>query len=147
MCIRDRPKTGQKIWSLKFSLYDDNKLFESNASFSRYIEGGYSRITDNEIYDTDNFQDNGEGGKEFKATSSYDANSFITNVLNWVCMGDKFIFQPNNEVHGGDAYYLCRLETNEIRIKRKYDRLYEFSLKIIEVINWVTIEQGSQDFI
>ena len=130
-------KKGRKVWNLNFSLYDDNKLLSQNTNISRYIEGDYEAAINNELYSTSDLQVSSEytSGQEFKSTGLYDANSFFTNVLNWICMGDRFIFQPNSDYSGGDSYYLCEVDLDEISNKRKYDRIYEFKLQIIEVIN------------
>ena len=61
------------------------------------------------------------------------SDSFVSQVLNKVGNGQKFIFQPDNTNNNPDQFAICQLDQNSLDITQVANNIYDISLKIREV--------------
>lgn len=116
-------RRGRRIWTLKFNYLLNEDLFSSNYTNNDYIESSVGfNSEDLSIEDL----------SKLEYTISND-NSFISQVLNKIGNGDKFIFQPDKNNSNADQFAICILDQNNLQIKRITKSLYNIKLKIKEV--------------
>ena len=60
-------------------------------------------------------------------------DSFHAQVLNRICLGQRFIFQPDNTNNNPDQFAICTLDQNSFKIERAAPNVYNISMKIKEV--------------
>ena len=120
-------RNGRRNWNLKFSFISDKDLFPTNSNSSNFMQT-------TSIYQ--NFQDfesnKTSSGYQFIETIA-DHNSFISQVLNYVGNGHRFIFHPDIVNENPDQFAICILDQDSLNISQKSFKAYEFSLKIKEV--------------
>ena len=118
-------RNGRRVWNLKFSYMTDKNLFSSNYMSNNYIESSTG-------YDSADLDTDADGNNVF-----YDnidtSDSFVSQVLNKVGNGQKFIFQPDNTNNNPDQFAICQLDQNSLDITQVANNIYDISLKIREV--------------
>ena len=60
-------------------------------------------------------------------------DSFHAQVLNRICLGQRFIFQPDNTNNNPDQFAICTLDQNSFKIERVAFNVYNIGMKIKEV--------------
>ena len=121
-------RRGRRIWDMTFSYVSEKDLFASNYMSNTYInnpqDSSNDAYNDNEDLVTDR--------SEFEYTLDND-DSFVSQVLNKVGNGQRFIFQPNNNDNNPDQFAICQLDQDSLNIERMTKNLYKISLKVREV--------------
>tara|TARA_R110002020_G_scaffold134757_1_gene300931 strand:- start:32 stop:1228 length:1197 start_codon:yes stop_codon:yes gene_type:complete len=119
-------RNGRRVWSLKFSYFADEDLFASNYMSNTHLNYN-STNTD---YDTNS--DLNSDNTEFEYTLDNDS-SFIAKVLNFVGNGERFIFQANKDSSNPSDFAICILDQKSFKISQKAYKVYNISMKIMEV--------------
>ena len=121
-------RNGRRTWSMKFSYISDKDVFASNYMSNTYLQD--PKDTDNNDYNTN--EDLTTDRTAFEYTLDND-DSFVSQVLNKVGNGNKFIFQPDNNANNPSDFAICQLDQDSLSIKQVAFNTYEFALKIREV--------------
>ena len=118
-------RNGRRTWSMDFSYISDKDLFASN-----YMDTHYTETTDD--YNSEDLGTiNSETNQLYYNINTDD--SFIAQVLNRVGNGERFIFQPDNTNNNPDQFAICVLDQNSLKIDQVAYKVYNISLKIMEV--------------
>lgn len=117
-------RNGRRTWNMKFNYLDEKDLFSSNYTSSDYMSNliNYS-ISDIEVYD----------GRSHHLFNINNDDSFVSQVLNKVGNGQRFIFQPNNTANNPSDFAIAMLDQDSLQIKQVANGVYDISLKITEV--------------
>lgn len=121
-------RNGRRNWNLKFSYISAKDIFSSNSMSNTYIQDPDDSAND-EYYDNDDLITD-------RTAFEYNIDNddcFISQVLNKVGNGDKFIFQPDNNANNPSDFAICQLDQNSLSIKQVAHNTYDISLKIREV--------------
>ena len=117
-------RNGRRVWNLSFSYISDEDLFASNYMGNNYLET------------EDNYNSNDLELVNSNNTFYYNINndkSFISQVLNKVGNGQRFLFQPDNTNNNPDQFAICVLDQDSFSISQVAFKSYNISLKIKEV--------------
>ena len=99
------------------------------AAISNYLENEST----NSDYNSDDLGDSdGNSDNVFEYNINND-NSFVSQVLNKVGGGQRFIFQPDNTNSNPDQFAICVLDQDSLEIKQVAHKVYNISLTIKEV--------------
>ena len=118
-------RNGRRVWNLSFSYISDEDLFASN-----YMGSNYAETTSN--YNSDDIDVDSNSNNVFYYNINND-KSFISQVLNKVGNGQRFLFQPDNTNNNPDQFAICVLDQDSISISQTAFKSYNISLKIKEV--------------
>lgn len=121
-------RNGRRNWNLKFSYISAKDIFSSNSMSNTYIQDP-NDSANNEYNDNDDLTTE-------RTAFEYNIDNddcFISQVLNKVGNGDKFIFQPDNTANNPSDFAICQLDQDSLSIKQVAHNTYNISLKIREV--------------
>tara|TARA_Y100001963_G_scaffold34625_1_gene48213 strand:+ start:223 stop:1239 length:1017 start_codon:yes stop_codon:yes gene_type:complete len=118
-------RNGRRTWSMKFSYLDQKNLLSSNYMSNHYMEN-------NSGYDSDDLGTNENDEQQFYFNIDND-DSFVSQVLNKVGNGQRFIFQPDNTANNPSDFAIAMLDQDSLQIKQVANGVYDISLKITEV--------------
>ena len=121
-------RNGRRNWNLKFSYISAKDIFSSNSMSNTYIQ-------DPDDSANDEYNDNDDLTTD-RTAFEYNIDNddcFISQVLNKVGNGDKFIFQPDNTANNPSDFAICQLDQDSLSIKQVAHNTYDISLKIREV--------------
>ena len=122
-------RNGRRTWKLNFSYISDENIFASNYMSNNYLEP----YSDNSDYNSEDMVLNSNNNPiDFEYTLE-DDNSFVSQVLQKVGNGQRFIFQPDNTNNNPDQFAICVLDQDSLDIKQVAYKVYDISLKIKEV--------------
>ena len=122
-------RNGRRVWSLKFSYMSDTDVFPSNFMSNNYYEHSSADSVDT-IYS--NAGDLSDDTNDFRYTLE-ESNSFVSQVINRVGNGQRFLFQANKNNNNPDQFAICVLDSEAFGVRQTGLRTYEFSMKIREV--------------
>ena len=118
-------RNGRRTWTMKFSYLDQKNLLSSNYMSNHYMEN-------NSGYDSNNLGTNENDEQQFYFNIDND-DSFVSQVLNKVGNGQRFIFQPDNTANNPSDFAIAMLDQDSLQIKQVANGVYDISLKITEV--------------
>ena len=118
-------RNGRRTWTMKFSYLDQKDLLSSNYMSNHYMEN-------NSGYDSDDLSSNENDEQQFYFNIDND-DSFVSQVLNKVGNGQRFIFQPDNTANNPSDFAIAMLDQDSLQIKQVANGVYDISLKITEV--------------
>tara|TARA_Y100000361_G_scaffold104291_1_gene94045 strand:- start:976 stop:1992 length:1017 start_codon:yes stop_codon:yes gene_type:complete len=118
-------RNGRRVWNLSFSYISDKDLFASN-----YMGNNYTETTTN--YSDDDIDTDNNTNNAFYYNINND-KSFISQVLNKIGNGQRFLFQPDNTNNNPDQFAICVLDQDSLSISQVAFKTYNISLKIKEV--------------
>ena len=123
-------RNGRKSWNLKFSYISDTDLFSSNPRASSYTE--HPNDSTYETSDLDNLTDGEPTSSSYLGFNIETDDSFYAQVWNKTLGGAlPFIFQPDS--NHNDDFYICKFDQDSLRISQSAYKVYDISLKIVEV--------------
>tara|TARA_Y100001963_G_scaffold160144_1_gene268236 strand:- start:656 stop:1750 length:1095 start_codon:yes stop_codon:yes gene_type:complete len=117
-------RNGRRIWNLSFSYMSDSDLFASNYMNNNYTETS-TNYGDNIAQDADN--------NDYFYYTIEDDNSFHAQVLNKICLGQKFIFQADNTNNNPDQFAIAILDQDSFSCERVAPNVYNINMTIKEV--------------
>ena len=118
-------RRGRRVWSMNYKYFSEKNMFPSNFMSSNYMETSNG-------YDSSEYTENNNGINVFEHTIN-EHDSFISQVLNKLGNGEKFIFQPNKNNSNDDQFAICQINQKKINIKQEANGVYSISLEIREV--------------
>ena len=118
-------RNGRRVWNLSFSYISDKDLFASN-----YMGNNYTETTTNYSDGDIDIDDNSNNVFYYNINND---KSFISQVLNKIGNGQRFLFQPDNTNNNPDQFAICVLDQDSLSISQVAFKTYNISLKIKEV--------------
>ena len=112
-------RNGRRVWNLRFSYISHSDLFASNYMTNTYMEN--SNNLDSGDVDVNDFQHTIE-----------DDDSLSAKLLNYIAMGQKFIFQPDNTANNPSDFAICVLDQKSLRVSQVAYNAYNIRMKIKE---------------
>ena len=89
-------------------------------------------MENNSGYDSNDLGSNENDEQQFYFNIDND-DSFVSQVLNKVGNGQRFIFQPDNTANNPSDFAIAMLDQDSLQIKQVANGVYDISLKITEV--------------
>ena len=114
-------RNGRRVWNLRFGYISNTDIFASNYMTNTYMEN------------SSNLDSGDVNVNDFQYTME-DDDSISAKLLNYIAMGQKFIFQPDNTANNPSDFAICVLDQKSLRVTQVAYNAYNIRMKIKEVL-------------